>query len=34
VDEVFTAVAQSWLGVPSTTGAVVVLANDEGAGGG
>jgi len=33
VDEVYTAVAQSWLGVPSTTGAVVVLANDEGAGG-
>ena len=34
VDEVYMAVAQSWLGVPSTTGAVVVLANDEGAGGG
>jgi acetyl-CoA C-acetyltransferase len=33
VDDVYTAVAQSWLGVPSTTGAVVVLANDEGAGG-
>jgi acetyl-CoA C-acetyltransferase len=33
VDEVYTAVAQSWLGVPSTTAAVVVLANDEGAGG-
>ena len=33
VDEAYTAVAQSWLGVPSTTAAVVVLANDEGAGG-
>jgi len=33
VDEVYTAVAQSWLGAPSTTGAVVVLANDGGAGG-
>ena len=33
VDEVYTAVAQSWLGAPSTTGAVVVLANDAGAGG-
>ncbi len=33
VEDVYTAVAQSWLGVPSTTGAVVVLANDEGAGG-
>ena len=33
VDDVYTAVAQSWLGVPSTTAAVVVLANDEGAGG-
>ncbi len=33
VDEVYTAVAQSWLGVPSTTGAVIVVANDEGAGG-
>jgi acetyl-CoA C-acetyltransferase len=33
VDEVYTAVAQSWLGVPSTTAAVIVLANDEGAGG-
>ncbi|HEX5951297.1 MAG TPA: acetyl-CoA acetyltransferase, partial [Actinomycetota bacterium] len=34
IDEIYTAVAQSWLGVPSTTGAVAVLANDEGAGGG
>jgi len=34
VDEIYTAVAQSRLGVPSTTGAVAVLANDEGAGGG
>lgn len=33
VDEVYTAVAQSWPGVPSTSAAVVVLANDEGAGG-
>ena len=33
VDDVYTALAQSWLGVPSTTAAVVVLANDEGAGG-
>jgi acetyl-CoA C-acetyltransferase len=33
VDEVYTAIAQSWLGVPSTTAAVLVLANDEGAGG-
>ena len=33
VDEVYLAVAQSWLGVSSTTGAVLVLANDEGAGG-
>lgn len=33
VDEVFTALAQSWPGVPSTSSAVMVLANDEGAGG-
>jgi acetyl-CoA C-acetyltransferase len=33
VDDVYTAVAQSWPGVPSTSAAVVVLANDEGAGG-
>jgi acetyl-CoA C-acetyltransferase len=33
VDEVYTAVAQSWRGVPSTSAAVAVLANDEGAGG-
>jgi acetyl-CoA C-acetyltransferase len=33
VDEVYTAVAQSWGGVPSTSAAVAVLANDEGAGG-
>jgi acetyl-CoA C-acetyltransferase len=31
--EVYTAVAQSWRGVPSTSAAVAVLANDEGAGG-
>jgi acetyl-CoA C-acetyltransferase len=33
VDEAYTAVAQSWRGVPSTSAAVAVLANDEGAGG-
>jgi acetyl-CoA C-acetyltransferase len=33
VDDVYTAVAQSWRGVPSTSAAVAVLANDEGAGG-
>ncbi|HKZ76315.1 MAG TPA: acetyl-CoA acetyltransferase [Actinomycetota bacterium] len=33
VDEAYLAVAQSWRGVPTTSGAVVVLANDEGAGG-
>jgi acetyl-CoA C-acetyltransferase len=33
VEEVYTAVAQSWRGVPSTSAAVAVLANDEGAGG-
>jgi acetyl-CoA C-acetyltransferase len=33
LDEVYTAVAQSWRGVPSTSAAVAVLANDEGAGG-
>jgi acetyl-CoA C-acetyltransferase len=30
VDDVYTAVAQSWRGVPSTSAAVAVLANDEG----
>ncbi len=29
VDDVYTAVAQSWRGVPSTSAAVAVLANDE-----
>ncbi|HEX9717395.1 MAG TPA: acetyl-CoA acetyltransferase, partial [Actinomycetota bacterium] len=33
VDQAYLAVAQSWRGVPTTSGAVVVLANDEGAGG-
>jgi acetyl-CoA C-acetyltransferase len=33
VDETYVAVAQSLRAVPSTSGAVVVLANDEGAGG-
>lgn len=33
VDETYVAVAQSTRAVPSTSGAVVVLANDEGAGG-
>jgi acetyl-CoA C-acetyltransferase len=33
VDEAYMAVAQSWRGVPSTSAAVAVLANDEGAGG-
>jgi acetyl-CoA C-acetyltransferase len=33
LDEAYTAVAQSWRGVPSTSAAVAVLANDEGAGG-
>jgi acetyl-CoA C-acetyltransferase len=33
LDDVYTAVAQSWRGVPSTSAAVAVLANDEGAGG-
>jgi acetyl-CoA C-acetyltransferase len=33
VEEVYLAVAQSWLGGPSTSAAVLVLANDEGAGG-
>ncbi|MGH2530147.1 MAG: thiolase C-terminal domain-containing protein [Actinomycetota bacterium] len=33
VDEAYIAVAQSWRGVPTTSGAAVVLANDEGAGG-
>ncbi len=33
VDEVYTAVAQSGRAVPSTSAAVAVLANDEGAGG-
>jgi acetyl-CoA C-acetyltransferase len=33
LDEVYTALAQSWRGVPSTSAAVAVLANDEGAGG-
>ena len=33
VDEAYLALAQSWLGVPSTSAAVLVLANDEGAGG-
>jgi acetyl-CoA C-acetyltransferase len=32
VDEVYTTVAQSWRGVPSTSAAVAVLANDEGIG--
>jgi len=32
VAEAYLAVAQSWRGVPSTSSAVVVLANDEGAG--
>lgn len=32
VEDVATGVAQSWRGVPTTSGAVVVLANDEGAG--
>jgi acetyl-CoA C-acetyltransferase len=33
LDDIYTAVAQSWRGVPSTSVAVAVLANDEGAGG-
>jgi acetyl-CoA C-acetyltransferase len=33
LDEIYTAVAQSWRGGPSTSAAVVVLANEEGAGG-
>ncbi|HEY7659303.1 MAG TPA: acetyl-CoA acetyltransferase [Actinomycetota bacterium] len=33
VEEAYVAVAQSWRGVPTTSGSVVVLANDEGAGG-
>ena len=33
VEDAYTAVAQSWRGVPSTSAAVAVLANDEGAGG-
>jgi acetyl-CoA C-acetyltransferase len=33
LDDVFTAVAQSWRGVPSTSTAVALLANDEGTGG-
>jgi acetyl-CoA C-acetyltransferase len=32
VGDVYTAVAQSWRGVPSTSAAVAVFANDEGAG--
>jgi acetyl-CoA C-acetyltransferase len=33
VDESYVALAQSWRGVPTTSGAVVVVANEEGAGG-
>ena len=33
VDDAYVAIAQSWRGVPSTSAAVVVLANDEGRGG-